>query len=182
MRDAQLTADGVRQCSRLESEFPAFHDVELIVASPIKRTVWTALHSFDTRMNDNTLEIIALPELQATSDRLCDTGSSPKEVAKEFNGMPVDLSLVVPGWDSKQGKWAPDDDAIVQRAEEARAWLRSRPEKEIAVVTHRTPDSHCRYARMLTKPRWNDPLSGSWLDGRRSMRVQRLEEYRIPHM
>jgi broad specificity phosphatase PhoE len=136
--DAQLTADGVRQCSRLESEFPAFHDVDLVVASPIKRTVWTALHSFDTRMNDKTLEIIALPELQATSDRLCDTGSSREEVAREFDGKPVDLSLVVSGWDSKQGKWAPDDDAIVKRAGEARDWLRSRPEKEIAVVTHRT--------------------------------------------
>jgi broad specificity phosphatase PhoE len=139
LRDAQLTADGVQQCSRLASEFPAFNDVDLIVASPVKRTVWTALHSFDARMNDRTLEIIALPELQATSDRLCDTGSSPEEVAKEFDGKPVDLSLVVSGWDSKQGKWAPDDDAIVKRAEEARIWLSSRSEKEIAVVTHRTP-------------------------------------------
>jgi broad specificity phosphatase PhoE len=31
----------------------------------------------------------------------------------------------------------PYDDAIVQRAEVATEWLRSRPEEEIAVVTHR---------------------------------------------
>jgi hypothetical protein len=71
------------------------------VASPIKRTVWTALHSFDARVSNNSLELKALPELQATSDRLCDTGSSPEEVAREFDGKPVDLLLVVPGWDSK---------------------------------------------------------------------------------
>jgi broad specificity phosphatase PhoE len=122
----------------LRANSRAFNDVDLIVASPIKRTIWTALHSFDARMNDNTLEIIALPELQAASDRLCDTGSSPEDVAKEFDDKSVNLSLVVPGWDSKQGKWAPDDDPIVKRSEVARDWLSSCPEKEIAVVTHRT--------------------------------------------
>lgn len=137
LRDAPLTEQGIEQCRKLQEDFPSFNNIDLIVASPIKRTVWTALHSFDSRFEDQTLQVIALSELQATSDRLCDTGSSPEEVAKEFEGRPVDLSLVMPGWDSKQGRWAPEEAAIVARAKEARKWLGARIEKEIAVVTHR---------------------------------------------
>jgi hypothetical protein len=48
----------------------------------------------------------------------------------------VDLSLVTPGWNSKKGKWAPNSQAIEERAMVARKWLMARPEKEIVLVTH----------------------------------------------
>ena len=51
-------------------------------------------------------------------------------------GKPVDLTLVTEGWNSKQGKWADDDEAIEERAKEMRKWLQARPEKEIVLVTH----------------------------------------------
>lgn len=53
-----------------------------------------------------------------------------------MSGLPVDLSLVHDGWNNKVDKWAPNSEAIIARAKEARKWLKERPEKEIVLVTH----------------------------------------------
>lgn len=99
----------------------------------MKRTIYTALLSFPSK-SDYTL--IALPELQETSDLPCDTGSEKAELAKEFEGKKVDLDLVVEGWNSKKGKWAASGQAIEERSQVARQWLKARKEKDIVVVTH----------------------------------------------
>ncbi|KAK5158599.1 hypothetical protein LTR04_005212 [Oleoguttula sp. CCFEE 6159] len=136
MHDPLLTPFGEEQCRELRSSFPYHSAVDLVVASPIKRTVYTALIGFSNDLASKDLKVIALPELQETSDLPCDTGSSPEEAAREFRGKPVDLTLVQEGWNSKKGKWAPTAKAIENRAREARQWLMSRPEKDIVVVTH----------------------------------------------
>ncbi|CZT20401.1 uncharacterized protein RCC_06261 [Ramularia collo-cygni] len=124
------------QCHILQQTFP-YHNVDLIVASPLKRTIYTALLGFEDVLKNNTnLKVICMPELQETSDLPCDTGSSLEVLAKEFEGKPVDLSLVTPGWNDKKGKWAPNPDAINERAQAARKWLMARPEKAIVLVTH----------------------------------------------
>lgn len=136
MHDPLLTPLGEEQCRTLQQNFP-YHNIDLIVASPLKRTIYTALLSFENELKKNkNLKVIGLPELQETSDLPCDTGSSMEELAKEFEGKPLDLSLVVPGWNSKKGQWAPNAQAIEDRAVAARKWLMARPEKEIVVVTH----------------------------------------------
>lgn len=115
-------------------------NIDLVVASPLKRTVYTALYSFPEPIKSKHLKVIVLPELQETSDLPCDTGSDVPEVEKEFAGKPVDLStLQTPEgqrWNNKTGKYAPQSDAIQGRARDARKWLMSRPEKDIVVVTH----------------------------------------------
>lgn len=140
MHDPLLTSTGFEQCRKLAKEFPYTEDVDLVVASPLKRTIYTALCSFPQAIQVKHLKVIALPELQETSDLPCDTGSAPEEVEREFQGKPVDLStLQTPegkSWNSKQGRWAPDADAINARAADARKWLLARPEKDIVVVTH----------------------------------------------
>lgn len=110
--------------------------IDLVVASPLKRTLNTALLVFEPILKEKGLNVIALPELQETSDLPCDTGSSPEILAKEYEGKPVDLSLVKPGWNNKRMRWAPTAMAIDKRAGDARRWLMARPEKEIVVVSH----------------------------------------------
>lgn len=140
MHDPLLTPAGIEQCRILAKDFPFKNDVELVVASPLKRTIYTALYSFPEPIEKRHLKVIAMPELQETSDLPCDTGSSPAEVAKEFQSKPIDLSAIETPegqhWNSKTGKWAPNADAIIARAAAARKWLLSRPEKDIVVVTH----------------------------------------------
>lgn len=141
MHDPLLTQLGEEQCKRLQKDFPTMKNVDLIVASPLKRTIYTALLGFEPAIRDKGLKIVAMPELQETSDLPCDTGSSPEEIAKEFAGKPIDLDSVKEGWNNKRMKWAPTATAIEKRARDARAWLMARPEKEIVVVTHGSSSS-----------------------------------------
>ncbi|EEH47547.2 uncharacterized protein PADG_03631 [Paracoccidioides brasiliensis Pb18] len=138
LSDPLLTPHGESQCKDLSAEFPHHAQIDLIVASPLRRTLYTALLAFEDQIKSRGLKIIALPEIQETSDVPCDVGSDLELLEKEVTekGLPVDLKLVGEGWNSKTGKWAPTAEAIEDRAREARRWLKSRPEKEIVIVSH----------------------------------------------
>lgn len=134
--DPLLTPLGEEQCANLQKKFPYHSSVDLVVASPLKRTIYTALLGFCDDIAQKDLRVIALPELQETSDLPCDTGSDFEELRREFEGKPVDLSLVKGGWNSKAGVWASTSNRINARAREARRWLRDRDEHDVVVVTH----------------------------------------------
>ena len=135
MLDPPLTTLGVQQCIRLRNNFPHHNSAELIVSSPLRRTIYTSILAFQPIIARGSW-IIALPELQETADLPCDTGSDVIVIEQEYAGKPVDISAVPDDWNSKQGRWAPIAAALEKRAKEVREWLRKRPEKEIVVVTH----------------------------------------------
>ncbi|EGE06813.1 phosphoglycerate mutase [Trichophyton equinum CBS 127.97] len=139
LQDPLLTPFGEEQCRALRANFPYHADVELIVASPLRRTIYTALHSFANIIQEKGLTVIALPEIQETSDVPCDTGSDLADLKKEVEekGLPVDLSLVPEDWNDKTTeRWSANAKSVTVRAREARQWLKARPEKHIAVVSH----------------------------------------------
>ncbi|KAF2139401.1 uncharacterized protein K452DRAFT_352640 [Aplosporella prunicola CBS 121167] len=142
MHDPLLTPLGREQCLALQRAFPVpLSTLAAVVASPIKRTIYTALLTFAPTIAAKNLRVVALPELQETSAMPCDTGSPRAELEREFAGQPVDLGLVGEGWDSKTGKWADEAGAIGARAAEARRWLAElvkemQGEGHVAVVTH----------------------------------------------
>ncbi|KAE8149532.1 histidine phosphatase superfamily [Aspergillus avenaceus] len=139
IHDPLLTDLGNEQCRQLRENFPSHDKVELVTASPLRRTMYTALQSFGPVFEAHKdTKLILLPEVQEISDVACDTGSDPDVLRKEIeeNGLPVDSSLVYEGWNVKTGRYLPTHDAIRNRAREARRWLKARPEKEIVVVTH----------------------------------------------
>jgi len=139
IRDPLLTPYGEEQCRDLARSFPYHDKIDAVVASPIRRTVYTALLGFGSDLDRKSLNVIAMPELQETSDLPCDTGNSSEDLAREFDGKPVDLGLVQPGWNSKKMQWAANARSIEARARAARLWLMNRPEKDIVVVTHGKP-------------------------------------------
>ncbi|KAJ8062995.1 hypothetical protein OCU04_008240 [Sclerotinia nivalis] len=141
MPDPLLTPTGKTQCETLSQTFP--EKITHLIASPLRRTLYTALYSFPTFIADG-FKVVALPELQETSTLPCDTGSEPAALAEEFAGS-VDLKLVTEGWNSKVGRWDANAPAIEKRAREARVWLRDLGVKaeergianvNIVVVTH----------------------------------------------
>ena len=101
--DPLLTPLGEDQCVKLRANFPYHKRVDMVVASPLRRTIYTSLLGFETEIKTNGLKIVALPEIQETSDVPCDTGSDVDVLKKEVDekGLPVDLGLVVEGWNSK---------------------------------------------------------------------------------
>ncbi|KAF5964043.1 histidine phosphatase superfamily, clade-1 [Fusarium bulbicola] len=133
--DTDLTPLGQEQARSLISKHPELANVDLIVSSPLRRTLQTTLLGFSSQL-ERGLQIVALPEVQEVSDLNCDTGSDISVIRAEFQQQPVDFSLVEPGWEVKEGKWAPAIDSILERARAARQWLSERPESEIVVVTH----------------------------------------------
>jgi hypothetical protein len=79
----------------------------LVTASPLRRTIYTALESFQPVFDAHPgMKLIALPDVQETSDVPCDTGSEREALRQEFAsaGVPVDLDLVHDGWNNKVGR------------------------------------------------------------------------------
>lgn len=137
IHDPLLTQLGHEQCAKLRENFPRHAEVDLVTASPLRRTIYTALESFGPVFDSHPgTKLIALPDVQETSDVPCDTGSDPSVLKEEFAGKPVDLDMVYEGWNNKTGRFAPTNKALKERALAARRWLKARPEKEIIVVTH----------------------------------------------
>jgi broad specificity phosphatase PhoE len=142
--DPDLTPLGESQCRALSTAFPFPDKVTHLVASPLRRTLYTCLLSFPDAVSRGLI-VLAVPELQETSNQPCDTGSEPSKLQTEFGTGPfagtVDLSRVDEGWNSKTGRWSPTKEAIEARAKDARLILReiaqeSEEDKEIIVVTH----------------------------------------------
>lgn len=151
MKDPLLTPFGEEQCVALRDTFPYHSNASLVIASPLRRTIYTAILSFAPSLANGRCRpnIIALPEIQETSDFPCDTGSDLGTLRQEIRdkNLPVNLSLVKERWNDKSldGKWAPSGEALTKRAAEARRYVRDRvlelqksgeKDPEIVVVTH----------------------------------------------
>jgi broad specificity phosphatase PhoE len=103
MADPELTPLGEVQCARLcslLSEKQKHEKIGLIVSSPLRRAIQTALVAFKPLI-DRGYKVLALPGIQEVSDLPCDTGSDLALIQAEFEKMPVDWSMVEPGWNAK---------------------------------------------------------------------------------
>ncbi|KAE8336284.1 histidine phosphatase superfamily [Aspergillus arachidicola] len=123
LSDPELTFLGEEQARTLGARFPTLDNIQLILSSPQRRAIQTALLAFSS-------------QVQEASGLICDTGRDLHDIQAEFEKLPVDFALVEPGWHIKQGKWAPVASRLLERAQPARQWLSQRPEKEIVVVSH----------------------------------------------
>ncbi|KAK3677073.1 hypothetical protein LTR78_003278 [Recurvomyces mirabilis] len=134
--DAPLTPLGRKQAQSLAPQVsPLQKEVELVVTSPLSRTLQTTLLGWGPAAKRLGISnVICLPQAQEVNDLPCDTGVSREKLqAKpEFKGF--DFSMLTPDWISKEGFWSPD--AADERARWVREWLRARPEQTIVLVAH----------------------------------------------
>jgi broad specificity phosphatase PhoE len=98
-----LTSIGIEQCAHLRETFDKMGKVTHIFASPLRRTLETAIHSFYPAL-DRGLKITAWPSLRETGDGPCNCGDSSADLAKKCKGWPVDLDLVHEGWEDETVK------------------------------------------------------------------------------
>jgi broad specificity phosphatase PhoE len=151
MQDPLLTPFGEEQSATLRETFPYHDKICLLISSPLRRTIYTAFLGFSPSLANGHCQssIVALPEIQETSDFPCDTGSDPDKLRKEMKEKhtPVDLSLVKPGWNVKNldNKWSPNAEALTKRAIEGRRFIRDKvielqkggeEEPQVVVVSH----------------------------------------------
>jgi hypothetical protein len=101
IRDAQLTPIGLSECANVAKTFPFHESVDLVVASPLRRTVQTAVHSLNPileRDGDSDGEggvkeaggkavpFILHPAAQEVSGRACNLGSEREQLEGGLRG------------------------------------------------------------------------------------------------
>lgn len=139
--DPDLTPLGLRQCEALNEKFKQQENITHLVASPIRRTLYTCLYSFPLAVQRGKV-VTAQPDAQEVSLQPCDIGSEPEKLAAEF-GSKVDFSLVKKGWNDKSpsSKYEPLPEKLDARARDVRLYLRELAKEhgddaQIVLVTH----------------------------------------------
>ncbi|KAK4032323.1 histidine phosphatase superfamily [Parachaetomium inaequale] len=142
IHDPELSELGRQQCAQLKEKLmpriPKDLDVGLILVSPMKRTLETALLAFGDLI-ERGIPIVAHAGWQENSLQPCDTGSPLPSLAPLFPA--VDFSQVDPLFPDKTSPLAAPvygytRQAIVGRGQAVLRELRGRPEKAVIVVSH----------------------------------------------
>jgi broad specificity phosphatase PhoE len=110
----------------------------------MRRTLQTAQQGLGWLMRRG-VPVILRAEWQENSAKPCDTGTDISVMEKEWPQF--DWSTVDPTFPDKTGLYEHSKRGLTERGIAARTWLRNRPEKIIAVVSHsgflRVGVSHC---------------------------------------
>ena len=141
LRDPELSPLGVRQCTALreslKKELPNLPAVELILVSPMQRTLQTASIALDWLIAEG-VRVEADADWQEIYDKPCDTGSPISDIEGQYPSF--DFSMVDPVYPDKSSprgtRYAHNRSAVLLRAQFALSKLYDRPEKLIIVVSH----------------------------------------------
>ncbi|KAJ5709495.1 Histidine phosphatase superfamily clade-1 [Penicillium malachiteum] len=151
--DPELTEAGLQQSKALCHDFPFKEDVGLVIASPLRRTLKTALLGFEGCLdkqfyaNKSGIEhgatLLLEPDVQAHSARPCDTGSEWSVLKSEFPDLPWDTMELDEVFPAKTGRYAPEREFLQQRGWDLQRRMKEQflemegsQRKDIVVVTH----------------------------------------------
>ncbi|CAK3917351.1 phosphoglycerate mutase [Lecanosticta acicola] len=136
IHDPVLTDEGIEQAKELCRNFPHHDDIDMLMASPMKRTIQTCQYGFAPAVKTGH-KILLMPLAQEGSDEPMDTGSSKEEIEAIFGDL-VDAQRLdlFSYWHTNQGRFAADGNSLIERARSLRNTLKQRPEKNIAIVSH----------------------------------------------
>jgi len=139
--DPQLTKKGEEQAAALQNHPLLPPSTELIVCSPLRRTIETCCIALENMMKQNPIPVILHPDLQEIGAKNCNT-ACPKDVVigKLLAGFPektlVDTSFLTQTSHIKE-KWEEyDGEKLKKRFGDFLQWLWKRPEKKIGIVAH----------------------------------------------
>mmetsp|Transcript_39350 Transcript_39350/g.93078 ORF Transcript_39350/g.93078 Transcript_39350/m.93078 type:complete len:250 (-) Transcript_39350:179-928(-) len=113
--------------------------VELVVVSPLSRTIQTALLGLEKWLAAKEgRKLMLMPDLQETGEVACDTGSPVETIKESFKAQAhlLDFSCMRDGWELKEGPNKDTAEAIKARLARFTSWLASRPERSVVVVAH----------------------------------------------
>ncbi len=141
LRDPGLSSLGAQQCEALREslkrKLSKLPEVELIVVSPMRRTLQTASTALDWLIEDG-VKVEADADWQEFYDKPCDTGSPTSELEAQYPNF--DFSTVDPIYPDKSSpngkRYAHNRSAVLARAQLALHKLYGRPEKLIILVSH----------------------------------------------
>jgi broad specificity phosphatase PhoE len=151
--DPPLTDLGSWQAAQLVTTFPRQDRVAVILTSPLRRAIATAIAGFGHILDKTSprpesspgieagAKLIVYPDLQPRMDRQSDIGSDRGVLEKEFPGL--DFSLLTEGWQKKEGLYADEEAVVEDRARRVRSHLvnileelEGQTRTDIVLVTH----------------------------------------------
>jgi len=100
-KDPVLTQRGFNQCQRLLTAFPHMDDITLVLCSPLRRCMQTALFSFKP-VYARGVKCMLWPALREWGNGASNIGYPVEEMEKEMASLPVDLRLLNEGWELEQ--------------------------------------------------------------------------------
>ncbi|KAL1623538.1 hypothetical protein SLS54_004528 [Diplodia seriata] len=109
--------------------------ISAVLASPLKRTIQTAVYCFGAALAQPDVPFVLVPLAQEVAANPCDTGFPADELRAALPEM-VDPAAVGFDLGAKSGIYTPSFPAVERRAALLRAWLRARPEQNVVLVTH----------------------------------------------
>jgi len=151
--DPPLTSLGFEQAAKLANSFPHGGRVGIIITSPLRRAIQTALTAFSSILDkryfdpdsgygvENGVSLVIDPLLQERSALGCDTGSDQAILQTAFPKL--NFEELGNGWPSKKGIFSAGDEVVHERAKKVRSSLNVRSEqlknskkRDIVIVTH----------------------------------------------
>lgn len=193
--DPELTPKGEEQSFSLQSgsrlaaalSADAGRRAELLVVSPLRRTLQTALVGFGDLKPP--LPWLLEPDIQEKNAVACDTavlelGAACLETAGRAD-LREQYERLPEGWHRKEGVYAPDDKLLQARFKRFAERLRDRPERIFIVVTHdhmlagglslertsKFANGEVRPYALTPRGQWRAlPPEGSWLHESRDAR------------
>jgi broad specificity phosphatase PhoE len=138
MHDPDLTTLGETQCAALRASFPYHDRIAKLVASPMRRTLYTCMNAFAT---EELYPVAAVDVLQESSASPCDTGTEVRLLREEFD-QAVDFTAVGGEWIDKSpsSRFEPVFTKLMARGKDARRELRKIAggvgDGHIVVVSH----------------------------------------------
>ncbi|KAL2075559.1 hypothetical protein VTL71DRAFT_502 [Oculimacula yallundae] len=136
IHDPSLTPLGREQALALYDIFPNLDKIDMVVTSPLRRTIQTAFLGFDPMLREKNLKLLLIPDAQETSSKKADTGSKVWKLKREFGVDRIDTVNVPDNWNSKTGEWGTSSENIWQKAKDVREWVRRQDAKNLLLVTH----------------------------------------------
>ena len=137
--DAPLSTVGTEQVRDARAAMAAL-PIDVVVSSPLTRALQTAQGLFDG--HPRSPPIIVHPMLRERVENSCDVGRSPRALASDFPSLDVahldEIWWHAEGSPDPRGICVEPVESVAARALKFKDYLRSRPERCIAVVGHGT--------------------------------------------
>ena len=143
--DPRLSPLGESQAAKTNELLLTFPPIDLIVCSPLSRTLQTYLLTIDHLVRSSKFAAIPLiihPDLQEVCSVPCDVGRSVQDLKRDFPSLnePLETFRQTFGDDEWREKNQRESfyhpDRIDERARRIRQWLIDRPEERILVISH----------------------------------------------
>jgi hypothetical protein len=113
IRDSLLTPEGHTQCTRLRNTFLHHPSISIVLASPLRRAIQTAIEGFSPALVRPEVKLLLLPSAQEISAEPCDVGHEREDLEREmrillakegkegFDVKKIDYSILNNGWSRK---------------------------------------------------------------------------------